>query len=129
MADIDLIPKEYRFQRRLRRSLQWFVVALVSIVCITAMVRLALWYATSAEQRQIAGLRAKEQAIARAKAGIQEYEQQKAAAEKQLNTLQSLRTGPRIKLLLESLDAAHLSGIWFDEITAQRAAPVSATTT
>jgi hypothetical protein len=126
MADIDLIPKEYRLQRRLRRGLQWFLVGVISIACITAAVRLSLWFVTSKEHREIARLRAQEQDVARVKAGMQQYEQQKTTAEKQLKTLETLRTSTRTKLLFEALDAAYLSGIWFDNVTVQRATVAAA---
>jgi hypothetical protein len=122
MADIDLIPKQYVLRRVLQRRLKWLVAALVALGCLVGVARAALLWASSDENQQIARLRKNELDTAQSKARMQDYQQQKAVAQKQLEALADVRGRGRINLLFEALDAAYLSGVWFDEIRTFRTA-------
>ena len=120
MADIDLIPRQYVAQRLLRRRARRFAAVLLGIACLVGAARGAVWFATSHEQHELARLRRNEHDSAETRARLQSFEQQKTAAEKQLKALSELRGRGRAALVLHALDAAHLSGVWFDEIRSFR---------
>ena len=121
MADIDLIPKQYLLRKLVQRRLKLLSVALIALGCAVGAARATLWYGASHEQREIARLRKNETDSAQMKARMQDYEQQKAAVEKQLKALADVRGRGRTHQLLAALDAAYLSGVWFDEIRSHRA--------
>lgn len=120
MADIDLIPKQYVARRVLRRRVRQLALALLGIVMVVGAARGALLLATAHEQQQLASLRRNENDSALSRARMLELEQQKAAAESQIRSLAELRGRGRAALLLEALDAAHLNGVWLDEIRSFR---------
>jgi hypothetical protein len=122
MAGIDLIPRQYALQRRLWRRCKWFAAAVLSLVCLVAAARAALWFGSAHEHRQLSGLRQNEQLSAAVLAQGRDLEQQKAAAQKELKALDDLRGRHRVRMLVEALDRAWLKGIWFDEIRSFRAA-------
>ena len=126
MADIDLIPKQYVAQRLLRRRGRQLAAALLGVACLVGAARAGLWVATSHEQQELARLRRNETDSAATRARVQEFEAQKAAAEKQLKSLTDLRGRGRAALVLNALDGAYLNGVWLDEIRSFRTAPAEA---
>jgi hypothetical protein len=121
MAGIDLIPRQYALQRRVWRRCKYFAAAALSLVCLMAAARGALWFGDAREHQQLAELRKNEQVSADGLAKVREFEQRKTAAQKDLEALDHVRGRDRVRTLVEALDGAYLSGIWFDEIRSFRA--------
>jgi Tfp pilus assembly protein PilN len=121
MAGIDLIPRQYALQRRLWRHCKWFAAAMLSLVCLVAAARGALWFGAVTEHRQLSDLRKNEQHSSDSLAKVRQFEEQKAAAQKELKALADLRGRDRVRMLVEALDQAWLNGIWLDEIRSFRA--------
>jgi Fimbrial assembly protein (PilN) len=121
MAGIDLRPRQYALKRRLWRRCKSFAAGVLAIVCLVATARGALWLGGVHEQGQLSSLRQNEQLSAADLAKARHLEGEKAAAQKELTTLEDLRGRHRVRALVDALDRAYLSGVWFDEIRSFRA--------
>ena len=116
MAEIDLIPGDYRQDRRLRRRLRHFGAACVVLLCCIGLARTLLFYVTWQESEEVVRLQQLEQVSQQNRGRKDDYRQQKEVAEQQLVTLNQLRGRDRVMLFLRAIDGAHNEGIWFDSL-------------
>lgn len=116
MADMDLIPGEFRRSLRLHRLLRNFVAACVLVLVGIAIAWVTLSYLTSSEKAQVGRLQQQEGLAQANKAKAAELEQRKHEIEQQLVALSKLRGERRVPLLLAAVDQAYGEGIWFDSI-------------
>lgn len=127
MAELDLIPADYLQRQVLRRRLRRFVAAMVAIVCLAGLAKLALELGIAREKAEAARLQAQARLWAQGKAQIDEFRSRKLAAEKQLAALDELRGRDRLRLLLNALDTAYVDSVWLDEIRYYRGEAPSTT--
>ena len=116
MADIDLIPADYRNLARLRRRLPRIVIAVIAVALVIGVARFALYRLVSFENAHMAQLQKESHVAARGKADADSFRQRKALAEKQLAELDELRGRDRLNLLLRAIDAAYSDSIWVDHV-------------
>ncbi len=116
MADIDLIPADYRNLARLRRRLPRVVIAVIAVVLIIGVARFALYRLVSFENAHMAQLQTESNVAARSNADADSFRQRKALAEKQLAELDELRGRDRLSLLLRAIDVAYSDSIWVDHV-------------
>lgn len=120
MADMDMIPGDYRQDRGLRRRLRHFVTACIVVLCCIGLARMLLYYLTWRESAEVARLEQLEQVSQKNKTRKEEYRQKKEVTEQQLAALNKLRGGDRVTLFLQAIDSAHNNGIWFDNLRYMR---------
>src|SRR6266705_5929162 len=116
MAELDLIPADYAQRQILRRRVERFVAAVVSLACLLTLARGGLHLLASAETGEVARLQGQERLWGQSKAKVEEYTKQKLATQRQLVALDELRGRDRLRLFLRAVDAAHVENVWFDEI-------------
>lgn len=126
MAEMDLIPDEFRRTLRLQRLVRNFVSACLLVVGGVAIAWVALGYLVSSEKAQVARLQQQESLAESNRAKAAELQRRKHEIEEQLVALAKLRGEKRVPLLLSAVDRAHDEGIWFDSVQfLRRAAAVN----
>jgi Tfp pilus assembly protein PilN len=116
MAEMDMIPLDYRqarVLRRLRQHAQW--AGLVVLVCLVAA-RLVLAALTWQEKVQLGRLEPQQQSATREQARTDTLRQQKQVTEQQLAVLDELRGHDHVTQFLRALDASFVAGIWLDRV-------------
>jgi Tfp pilus assembly protein PilN len=131
MADIDMIPREYRDGVRLRRLARLTGIALASIVLLGAAVNVGLRWRTAAVERAIVGLQASA-AQSQANASRDALLQADGARRLQDDKVRrALRRAGEFAALAQGLDAALSDQVWLAELQVERdvqAAPKAGTT-
>jgi len=120
MADIDMIPREYRDGVRVRRTLRLAGIGLALVVAAGALGGIGLRWRTAALERGIAALQA---SATQAQADSMRDAQQQAERMRKAQDLAVLRTLRRkgeLTALAEGLDAALGDGIWLTELRVER---------
>jgi Tfp pilus assembly protein PilN len=120
MADIDMIPREYRDGVRVRRTLRLAGIALALVVAAGALGGIGLRWRTAALERSIAALQA---SAAQAQADSARDAQQQAdrmRREQDLAILRTLRRKGELTALAHGLDAALGDGVWLTELRVER---------
>lgn len=113
---MDLIPADYRQNRRVRGLVvKFFVLCIVLLSCI-GIARILLGYLIWRENVQVVRLQQQEQVTEQNKARGDEYRQQKQATLQQLAALDELRGGDRAALFLHAIDNAYRAGVWLDTL-------------
>jgi hypothetical protein len=126
MSEFDLIPPDYVRGKTLRRQMKWFIVALVAVASLVALGWLGLRSLVALENREVARLQEQGRLAALGKAKEEAYRQRTQVAAHQLDVLDELRGRDRMLMFFKAIDAAHVEGVWFDEVRfARRAAPGS----
>ncbi len=122
MADLDLIPAEYRRSLRLRRWLRNFLLVYAAAVLAVAGVRTALSRGVDGERREIERLRQTKQVTLNQLALVEELNARKADARKRLEILAGLRGGPPAEQMFVVIDQALANrDIWFQSWNFRRA--------
>lgn len=116
MSEMDLIPADYRQNRRARGLVvKFFVLCVVLLSCI-GIARMLLGYLIWRENGQVVRLQQQEQVSEQNKARGDEYRQLKQATLQQLAALDELRGADRAALLLHAIDNAYRAGVWLDTL-------------
>ena len=124
MADIDLIPSDYRFQVWLRRSALRFGLALGALSLAASATYFGLVLATSRVQAEVDALQARQLVTTQQRAELTELEETKRSYEQQLALLQGLRSGAAAQAMFETVDRALVDGVWFLDWEFRRAGAV-----
>jgi hypothetical protein len=122
MSEFDLIPPDYVRGRMLKRRIKWSIVALASVAGLVALGWLGLHSLVSLENGEVVRLQEQGRLMALGKAKEEEVRQRSQAAAHQLEVLDELRGRDRVLMFIHAIDAAHVEGVWFDEIRFARRA-------
>jgi len=123
MADIDMIPREYRDGVRVRRTLRLAGVALVLVVAAGTLASIGLRWRSAALERSATALQT---AAAQAQADSARGAQQQAERSRQEQAhavLRTLRRRGELAALAQSLDAALAQGpdaVWLTGLQVER---------
>lgn len=109
MAEIDLIPADYRSERAMLRQLRRAGIVLLALICVAATLGAGLRHATGVVRDEVMRLGAAAAAVELERSGIAGLTQRKAVLETELLQLRSLRSGTVITDSLQTVDRA-LSG-------------------
>lgn len=119
---MDLIPADFRRERRAKAYLRGLLLASGLLVALCALGWLGLQGLVTREQQLIARLHQEDGQFQRDQAKIAELRQKKQQTEELLAALSRLRGGDQLARLLRGIDVAHTPGIWFDSVQLHRAA-------
>jgi hypothetical protein len=120
MAEIDMIPREYRDGLRVRRTLRAAGIALAVVAVLGAAAHAGLRWRSGALGREIAALEAaaaQEQAEADRGAALQAAQARRL---RQLAVLHALRREGELAALAHSLDAALTEQVWLTGLEVER---------
>jgi cell division protein FtsB len=120
MADMDLIPDDYRQRLDLKRVLRNFIVASVAVAICIALGKALLTYLIWRENVQVVRLEQQEQVLQNNKGKAEQYRQQKQITEQQIAALNELRGHDRVDAFLRAMDSAYAEGVWFDSLRFMR---------
>lgn len=122
MADIDLIPPDYRTWMAQRSVLR---TSLTGIAAINAMILLsAVWlhYSTALAEDTVVQLQSENAITQQQQAQLQQLEHQQAEYESQLSLLHGLRAGAAIDDIFAIIDRSLIQGeLWFEGWSFRRA--------
>ncbi len=121
MSNMDLIPDDYRKERRLQKALFYFCVANVIIVLLIVLGEALFSYLTWRENTDIARLEQQEQVLQNKKVKAAEYQQKRQVVEQKIATLNTLRGNDHVPVFLSAIDRAYTDGVWFDQLRFARA--------
>lgn len=120
MADIDMIPREYRDGVRVRRTLRLAGIALALVVAAGTFAGVGLRWRAAALERSAAALQA---AAAQAQADGARGAQQQAERSRQEQehaVLRTLRRQGELAMLAQGLDAALGDAVWLTGLRIER---------
>jgi Tfp pilus assembly protein PilN len=120
MAEIDMIPREYRDGVRVRRALRATGIALAVVAVLGATAHIGLRWRTAALDRQVAALEAaaaQDQADADRGAALQA---EQARRHRQSAVLHALRREGELAALAQGLDAALTDQVWLTGLDVER---------
>ena len=121
MAEIDLIPSDYRHYLRMRSWLVTFAVVFGLVLVAVAGARFVVAQRVGAETARIDELRATKQVTLNQLSLIQELHGRKGKAEERLQILGGLRGGPAAEKIFWTIDRALAGDIWFRSWSFRRA--------
>lgn len=124
MAEIDLIPGDFRQHRSLHRQVRYFLAACVAVLCLVAAARLALAYLSWRETAQVVQLEQQNQTLQQNKVKAESFRQKKQVTEQQLAALDQLRGHDRVAIFLRAFDQAYREGVWLDSVRFMRRAAI-----
>lgn len=120
MADIDMIPREYRDGVRVRRTLRLAGIALAVVVAAGALGGVGLRWRSAALERSAGVLEA---AAARAQADnarAAQAQAERGRREQEQTVLRTLRRTGELAALAQGLDAALDDTVWLTELRVER---------
>lgn len=126
MAEIDMIPREYRDGLRVRRTVRAAGIALAMVAVLGAAAHAGLRWRGGALERQVAALEAdaaREQADADRSAALQAAQ---ARRQRQVAVLGALRREGELAALAHGLDAALTDQVWLTGLEVERDAQLAA---
>lgn len=120
MAEMDLIPDDYRRDLGQRKTMRNFIAVCVLALCCIGLGKLLLTSLIWRENVQVVNLEQQQKVSELNKSKSEEYRQQMQVTEQQLAALDELRGRDRVALLLQAIDNTHDEGIWFDSVRFMR---------
>lgn len=123
MAEMDLIPGEYRRALKLKRLIQQFSIAFLAVLAMIGLAWISLSHLVSNEKAQVVSLQQQKSLAEADKAQAAAIQQQKLVIEEQLKALAGLRNGKQVSVFLNAVDMAYVDGIWFDSVQFLRGVP------
>ena len=116
MAEMDLIPNDYRRNRARRSLLRKFLYACGLVLAIIILSKTLLTYMIWSENVGVVKLEQQLNITEQNKARAAEFQQRKQVTEKQLAALNELRGRDRVAQFLQAIDVSLNEGVWFDSI-------------
>lgn len=127
LAEIDLIPAEYRNRRTVHRALRRIGVLVLALICTGALTAEALRRSASAARAELRTLQAEAVVLDARRAAIAELQRAKAALEADAGLVAGLRRDAALGVWLAAAAAAAPEGLWFSSWRAERlGVPVAA---
>lgn len=113
MAEIDLIPEDYRQALQIRRWLKTFAAAYgLGVLCIV-LAKTLLSFSIGAEASEIERLKANKTAVLNQRAQLDALQAEESVLEKRLAVLNKLRGGPPVRQVFLDIDRAVDGKVWF----------------
>jgi Tfp pilus assembly protein PilN len=120
MADIDMIPREYRDGVRVRRLLRVTAAGLALTVALGVLGSAGLRWRTGALERAIAALQAASTQAQADSARVAQQQADQARKDQERTVLRTLRRRGELTALAQGLDAAMGDGVWLTELRVER---------
>lgn len=122
MADIDLIPADYRNRIWLQGRTKLFAAGVASMLVITALVFTAMQVTTGKLENRIGELQKQQEITTQQRNAMVALNRNKQDLEHQLSLLTSLRSGAAAPQMFTAIDRAMSEGdIWFENWEFRRA--------
>ncbi len=121
MADMDLIPDDYRQQHRLRRILRQLGLAALVVCLVVGLARGALAMLTQRDSLAITGFEQQEQLVRQQQAELASLQQHYKVLQARLADGGSIE-GSSMRVLLRAIDVAHAPDVWFESMNFEQAA-------
>jgi len=121
MAEVDLIPKEFRRAQRLKRGLKACAIAYAVLVVTILTAKLLLGYTLKSEKGKIDALQSKENSILQQRQSYDELQAQRTHLEEYLTILQTLQGGPKAEEMFVVIDRAINDSVWITNLKFFRA--------
>ena len=122
MAEIDLIPSEYRAQQWQRRTVRMLVMGCSAIVATTVVGAAALGHATTRIRQQVTDLEAQREVSGQQRSELEALNQEQGDLKQQLALLEGLRSGAAADTMFITIDRALADHtVWFSRWQFQRA--------
>jgi len=115
MAEIDLIPLDYRMVFRMRKRLRFFLAALLLVTIGVTTGRVWLNRLVRSERAEIARLKVGEEFLLDQRRVFEELGRKKTKLESRLGVLDALRGGPSAESMFVVVDRAMNGALWFTE--------------
>jgi len=112
MAEIDLIPADFRRHQGQRRRLQAAAIGYVALVVLLLAARLWLGQALQHEKTRIAALTAEENVILQQRQTVEQLQGRRGRLQEHLTLLETLRGGPKVEQLFVAMDRAINEAVW-----------------
>lgn len=122
MADIDLIPQDYRAWLAQKAMLLRHAIAIVVINCVVVLAGVVLAYAAGNQRTKIAQLQAENAVTQQQQAELQLLNAEQAEYERRWSLLRGLRAGAEVDDIFMIVDRSIASGdLWFLDWSFRRA--------
>ena len=122
MADIDLIPRDYRTRIWLQSRAKRTATVIVSMLVIAAATFAVFSYQVTRIERDITTLQKRQAITTQQREALTQLNEKKTSLDNQLKLLNSLRGGASASTMFVTMDQALNSGdIWFQDWEFQRA--------
>lgn len=112
MAEVDLIPYEFRRSQRRRESIKAWLSGYLLLLVLLLTAKLWLGSALRCEKREISTLQAEETALRQERQRLHELEKQRQLLLEHLGVLNFLRGGPRAEEMFVVIDRAINPAVW-----------------
>lgn len=120
MAEIDLIPADYRNRRVVARALRTVGVLVIGLTCACALAAETLRRSAHALRAELRTLQAEAVVLDARRAAIAELEATRAALETEATLLDGLRRDAALDAWLAAVADAAPAGVWFDSWKSER---------
>ena len=122
MADIDLIPQDYRARLQLQSGVKRTIIVMVLMVIIAAALFAVFNYLATAVERDIATLQQRQAITTQQHEALTQLNEKKKSLDHQLELLNGLRSGASAPAMFIAIDRAITGGdVWFQDWQFQRA--------
>ena len=122
MADIDLIPTDYRIRIWLQGRAKLFAAGIASMLVITALIFTAMQFTTGKLNNRISELQKQQAITTQQHDAMARLNENKQDLEHQLAVLNSLRSGAAAPEMFTTIDRAMADGdVWFENWEFRRA--------
>jgi len=121
MAELDLVPTDYRQSLRLRGWLRTFAVVQLGLLLALAGVKLGVDVTERARRRAIEEIHAAELKVREQRGRLDQLRSEEQVAQRRLSILAGLRGGISSDALFLTVDRAFEEGIWFLDWSFRRA--------
>lgn len=112
MAEVDLIPADFRRRQGQRRRLQTAAWAFGCLVLVLLGARLWLGQALQGEKARLAALTTAENLILQQRQTVEQLKARRDRLQEHLTLLDTLRGGPKVEQLFVALDRAINEAVW-----------------
>lgn len=121
MAELDLVPSDYRQSVRLRGWLRTFAVVQTVLLLSLAGAKLGVDFTERARRRAIEEVQAVELRVQEQRGRLDQLRHEQQIAQRRLSILSSLRGGISSDALFLAVDRTFQEGIWFLDWSFRRA--------
>lgn len=116
MAELDLVPSEFRTRQKTQKLLRGLLAAAVLLLVGVGVAWALLTHLDRQAQADVAQLKLQATALERQQAQKIVVQERKSTVEAQLQALDKLHGRQHFGTLLRAIDAAYREGIWFDNL-------------
>jgi Tfp pilus assembly protein PilN len=120
MAEVDLIPEDYRQAAHLKRFSKKFLLVFAFIVLLVALGKGLLSFLVAMENKRTMTLETSEVLIVEHRNLLKKLDQHRADLQQRLAILDSLRGGPPAQRMFQIIDRAVNQSVWFTSLRFKR---------